>query len=106
MPNSLQYSLPTSAVIREHTRNLSEVSNVTGKVTDSNRVMFDTIHELDGGMSDLSGTMDATTGSIHGVDASMVALQHSIPQVSGEMRVLHSQFQAVTAAVETLGATS
>ena len=75
----------------EHTRNLSELSKVTGQVTDSNRVMFDTIHELDGGVGALGGTMDLATFGMDGMSAAMVTGTQEAFTYTGQMGTLEDQ---------------
>ena len=75
---------------------MSEVSNVTEEVTESNRVMFDTIHQLDGGMGDLSGTMDLATVGMDGVNAMMGVGAQGAFAYAGQMGTLEDKFLTVT----------
>ena len=95
-------TLDARATYEEQVRGVSRLSSVTEEATDSNAAMFDSLHKLDRGAGDLSGTMDTAAGSLDNVDASMVTLQHSVPKVNVEMGTLEDKFLTVTQAADGL----
>ena len=102
LPWKMQVPREVISAYKEHTRNLSEVSDATGEVSDSNRVMFDTIHELDGGMGDLSGTMDLATVGMDGMNASMGMGAQEALALAGQVGTLEDKFLTVTQAADGL----
>ena len=83
-------------------RSLEDVRPTTQQVSEATGTLRNSIHDLDGGVGALGGTMDLATLGLDGMSTSMGVGGREALAFAGQMGTLEDQFLAVTLAAEGL----
>ena len=83
-------------------RSLEDVRPTTQQVSEATGTLKNSIHDLDGGVGALGGTMDLATLGLDGMSTSMGVGGREALAFAGQMGTLEDQFLAVTLAAEGL----
>ncbi|MDE0004104.1 MAG: hypothetical protein OXQ29_15550, partial [Rhodospirillaceae bacterium] len=86
--------------IERFTRGLEDLAPPANQATEATGVLWDSIHELDGGVGALGGTVDLATLGVDGMQTAMVAGGQKALAYAGNLGTLEDQ---TLAAVDALG---